>query len=211
MIKGINFSSVPVRDQVSENSAGMSSGDDTPRPARVTLHRQATMADVPAINELIATSVRQLSAGFYTSAQIDAALSGVFGADTQLVADGTYYVINAEVGLAAAGGWSGRRTLFGGDQTKKGEDPPLDPRSEPARIRAFFVHPGHTRRGLARRLYTECERAALAAGFRRFELMATLPGEPLYVALGFTPIDRMVLPLADGEEIRFVHMWCDIR
>jgi GNAT superfamily N-acetyltransferase len=172
--------------------------------------RRATIADVPAINELIVTSVRQLSASYYTPAQIDAALTGVFGADTQLVADGTYFVIDAETGLAAAGGWSGRRTLFGGDQTKHGEDPRLDSDAEPARIRAFFVHPDHARRGLARRLYAECEHAALAAGFRRFELMATLPGEPLYVALGFTLIEQMVLPLPAGEEIRFVHMGRDI-
>lgn len=173
--------------------------------------RRATLADVPAINELIATSVRQLSVGYYTSAQVDAALSGVFGADTQLVADGSYYVIDAAAGLAAAGGWSGRRTLFGGDQTKSAEDPTLDPAAEPARIRAFFVHPEYARRGLARRLYGECEHAALAAGFWRFELMATLPGEPLYVALGFAPIERMVLPLPAGEEIHFVHMGRDIR
>ena len=111
--------------------------------------RVATTADVPALERLIAASVRGLSAGFYTPAQVDAAMAGVFGVDTQLVADGTYYVIDGPAGPAAAGGWSGRRTLYGGDRFKGADDPRLDPRTEPARIRAFFVHPEWSRRGLA--------------------------------------------------------------
>ncbi|HET7457038.1 MAG TPA: GNAT family N-acetyltransferase [Gemmatimonadaceae bacterium] len=172
--------------------------------------RVATMADVPALQALIARSVRALSAGFYTPAQVDAALASVFGVDSQLVADGTYYVIDGTSGPAAAGGWSGRRTLYGGDQMKTAEDPRLDPRTEPARIRAFFVDPEWSRRGLARRLYGECERAALAAGFRRFELMATMPGEPLYAALGFTVVERVTLTLAGGVEVPFARMARDI-
>ena len=155
--------------------------------------RAATQADVPALHDLIDTSVRRLSAGFYTPQQIEAALEGVFGVDSQLIADGTYFIIDGDAGPAASGGWSGRRTLYGGDQAKDASDPRLDPRTEPARIRAFFVHPAHARRGLARRIYTECERAARSAGFRRFELMATLPGEPLYLALGFTVEERVIL------------------
>ncbi len=167
--------------------------------------RAATPADVPALNDLIATSVRQLSAGFYTPAQIEAALERVFGVDSQLIEDRTYYIIDGDAGPAAAGGWSGRRTLYGGDQAKDTTDPRLDPRTEPARIRAFFVHPGHARRGLARRLYDACERAARAAGFRHLELMATLPGEPLYLALGFTVEERVILTPA-GVAVPFARM-----
>ena len=168
--------------------------------------RVATTDDVPSLNELIAASVQGLSAGFYTQAQVDAALANVFGVDTQLIADGTYYVMDGPSGPAAAGGWSGRRTLFGGDQMKGAADPLLDPATEPARIRAFFVHPDWSRRGLASSLYAECERAARAADFRRFELMATLPGEPLYLALGFSVVERVVLTLAGGAVVPFARM-----
>ena len=167
--------------------------------------RPATPGDVPALNDLIATSVRQLSAGYYAPEQIEAALARVFGVDTQLIEDGTYYIIDGDAGPAAAGGWSGRCTLYGGDQAKDGSDPRLDPRTEPARIRAFFVHPAHARRGLARKLYDVCERAARAAGFRQFELMATLPGEPLYLALGFAVEERVVLA-PHGVAVPFARM-----
>jgi GNAT superfamily N-acetyltransferase len=167
--------------------------------------RLATPADVPALNELIGESVRRLSAGFYTPVQIEAALAGVFGVDSQLIADGTYFVIESDTGFAAAGGWSGRRTLYGGDQAKDVIDPLLDPASEPARIRAFFVHPAYARRGLARRLYEECEQAASAAGFRHLELMATLPGEPLYLALGFSVVERVVVS-PGGVDVPFTRM-----
>jgi GNAT superfamily N-acetyltransferase len=150
--------------------------------------------------------VRELSAGFYTPAQIEAALVAVFGVDTQLIMDGTYYVIDPPTGAAAAGGWSYRRTLYGGDQMKGEADPPLDAATEPARIRAFFVDPHWARRGLARELYDECARAARAAGFRSFELMATLPGEPLYSALGFSALERTTVPLGNGVELPLVRM-----
>ena len=163
------------------------------------------MADVPALEQLITASVCGLNAGLYTPAEMEAALAGVFGVDTQLISDGTYYVIDGPAGPVAGGGWSGRRTLYGGDKMKGAEDPRLDPGTEPARIRAFFVHPDWSRRGLARRLYAECERAALVAGFRAFELMATLPGEPLYVALGFSVVERVVVPVA-GVDVSFTRM-----
>jgi GNAT superfamily N-acetyltransferase len=164
------------------------------------------MADLPVLQTLIATSVRSLSTGFYTPAQIEAAITEVFGVDTQLIADRTYYVIIDCGEPVAAGGWSARRTLYGGDQMKGAEDPRLDPSTEPARIRAFFVHPARARRGLAKRLYEECARAAYATGFRRFELMATLPGEPLYAALGFSAVERIAVPLAAGVELPLVRM-----
>ena len=117
-------------------------------------------------------------------------MAHVFGVDTQLISDGTYFVIDGADGPAAAGGWSARRTLYGGDQTKSGSDPRLDPATEPARIRrAFSVHPHFARQGLGRRLFAACAEAAWNAGFRTFELMATRPGEPLYNALGFTVIE----------------------
>ena len=170
--------------------------------------RVATMEDVPALNTLIADSARGLSAAHYTPLQIEALITHVFGVDTQLIADGTYYVIVAdETRLpVAAGGWSARRTLYGGDQTKGGEDLRLDPSVDPARIRAFFVHPRWARRGLGRRLYDECERAARAADFRSFELMATLPGEPLYLALGFAAVERLSVRLAGDVEVPLVRM-----
>jgi GNAT superfamily N-acetyltransferase len=136
--------------------------------------------------------VRGLSGPYYTPTQIDSALRHIFGPDTQLIADRTYFVIPVPEGLAAAGGWSRRRTLYGGDQMKSADDPLLDPATEPARIRAFFVHPDWARRGLGRQLYDRCAADAGAAGFRTLELMATLPGEPLYRALGFEEVERTV-------------------
>lgn len=170
------------------------------------LLRAATTADLPEIRALIADSVRGLSAGFYTREQVESALRHMFGVDTQLIADGSYHVIETAGGLAAAGGWSARKTLFGGDQMKGGEDPRLDPATGAARIRAFFVHPAWARRGLARRLFAHCEEAARGAGFRSLELLATLPGEPLYLALGFVAREPVTVRLPDGVEIPCVRM-----
>lgn len=167
------------------------------------------MADIEALNALIAASARELSVGFYSPGQVEALLTHVFGVDTQLIADGTYYVVydeNRPDEPAACGGWSARRTLYGGDQAKAGEDPRLNPDTDAARIRAFFVHPQCARRGLGRKLYNECERAARAAGFRRLELMATLPGEPLYAALGFSAVERTTIRLPGDVDIPLVQM-----
>jgi len=171
--------------------------------------RLATMADVPALNAMIEASARALSAGYYTPAQIDALVTYVFGVDTQLIADATYYVIDAPDGTpAAGGGWSARLTLYGGDHASAhaAGDARLDPATEPARIRAFFVHPSFARRGLARRLYAACADAAMAAGFRRLELLATLPGEPLYRALGFAEFKRIEVALPGGMVVPAVRM-----
>ena len=161
---------------------------------------------MPAIRALIERSARELSVGYYTPEQIDASVRYVFGVDTQLVDDGTYYLIEAAGELAAAGGWSWRRTLFGGDQMKAGADPPLDPAVDAARIRAFFVHPAHARRGYGRQLFEHCRRAAEAAGFARLELLATLPGEPLYRALGFSELERLEGRLPNGATMPGVVM-----
>lgn len=172
----------------------------------VHILRPALHSDLPALRSLIDASVRELSRDFYTPAQIESGLRYVFGPDTQLIDDGTYFVVLDGAVLAAAGGWSRRRTLYGGDQTKAGPDPLLDPNEEAARIRAFFVHPDHARRGLARLLFERCAADALAQGFLSLELMATLPGEPLYLALGFEPLSRESPALPDGERLPMVHM-----
>lgn len=171
--------------------------------------RLATPDDVPAIQELIAHSVRGLSAGFYTPEQIEVSLVEVFGVDTQLLDDKTYFVIDGDHdGVpAAAGGWSGRRTLFGGSHFKRSDsDPRLDPATEAARIRAFFVHPRYARRGLARQLYNRCAQDAFAEGFRHFELMATMPGVPLYEALGFHALEALSLPMQGDVILPLLHM-----
>jgi GNAT superfamily N-acetyltransferase len=169
--------------------------------------RVATPDDIPRLSTLIEQSVRALSPPYYTDRQIESALRYVFGPDTQLVADRTYYVIESEDGeLVAAGGWSRRRTLYGGDQMKGIDDPLLDPATEAARIRAFFVHPAWARRGLGRQLFNHCAADAAAVGFLTLELMATLPGEPLYRALGFTEVERIDAPLPDGERLPVVRM-----
>ncbi|MDQ2767493.1 MAG: GNAT family N-acetyltransferase [Gemmatimonadota bacterium] len=168
--------------------------------------RVATPADVPSLQSLIATSVRALSSSYYTADQIEASIVKIFGIDTQLITDATYFVIDAPLGPAACGGWSCRRTLYGGDQIKDVADPELNPFADAARIRAFFVHPDFARRGLARALFARCAQAAHAAGFRRFELMSTLPGEPLYAALGFASIEHVALPLGNDIALPLVRM-----
>jgi GNAT superfamily N-acetyltransferase len=169
--------------------------------------RLAIPADTSGLLHLIEQSVRKLSVGYYTGAQIESALRYLFGPDTQLIADQTYYVVEGGAGeLLAAGGWSRRRTLFGGDQMKEVEDPVLEPTKDAARIRAFFVHPTWSGRGLGRQLYNRCAVGAMHAGFRRVELMATLPGEPFYRALGFVELERSVVPLPDGEVVAVVRM-----
>ncbi|HEV2178755.1 MAG TPA: GNAT family N-acetyltransferase [Gemmatimonadaceae bacterium] len=180
---------------------------------RVAAIRVATMADVPALNAMIAESARGLSSGYYSPAQVEALVTHVFGVDTHLIADGTYYVIEAPDGApAAAGGWSARRALYGGDQmaSHATEDARLDPDTEPAKIRAFFVHPAFARRGLARRLFVACADAARAVGFRRLELMATLPGEPLYHVLGFAAVERIEATLPGGVVVPLVRMARDL-
>jgi len=168
--------------------------------------RQARREDVATVQRLIERSVRQLGAAWYTPDQIASALRFMFGVDTQLIDDGSYYVVQQGERIVAAGGWSRRRTLFGGDQWKHGADAPLDPAREAARIRAFFVDPDLARRGLGRLLFDRCLADACSEGFRRLELMATLPGEPLYRALDFVADERVELALPDGVRMPLVRM-----
>ena len=160
--------------------------------------RLATHADIPALEQLIEASVRTLSADFYCPQQIESALTHMFGVDSQLITDETYFVAERDGKIAGCGGWSRRNTLFGGDQYKAVADLLLDPTQDAARIRAFFVHPDWARQGIGRRLIHACEEAAAKDGFRRLTLVATRPGEPLYAALGYTVTKRMKIPLADG-------------
>lgn len=169
--------------------------------------RLAAMADVPALEALIAASVRGLQAGDYTEAQREGALGSVFGVDRALIEDGTYFVIEADGGeLAACGGWSRRATLFGSDASPVKEDRWLDPACDAARIRAFFVAPAFARRGLGRRLLAACEEAARRAGFQTFELMATLTGVPLYERHGFGARELASVQLGNGERMSLVRM-----
>jgi GNAT superfamily N-acetyltransferase len=172
--------------------------------------RAAERSDIPALASLIDLSGRALSVGHYSPEQADAITRHVFGVDTQLIDDGTYFVIEHEDRIVACGGWSRRRTLFGGDQTKAGADPLLDPAIEPARIRAFFVHPSMARRGLGRQLMAACMAASKHAGFRTLELVATVPGEPLYLASGFTVLERFELQLPGGVAVPVSRMRMDI-
>jgi N-acetylglutamate synthase-like GNAT family acetyltransferase len=167
----------------------------------ITHLRRARLSDVSELQALIARSGRELSAGFYTEAQAEAITVHVFGVDTQLIDDGTYFAIEHAGRIVACGGWSKRRTLFGGDQTKAGPDPELDPETEPARIRAFFVAPDMARRGLGRQLMQQCFEEAYAAGFRTLELVSTLPGEPLYLASGFSVVERFALSLPADVQV----------
>lgn len=160
------------------------------------LIRKATLQDIPVLRRLIPESARALSAGYYTPQQIEGAIVHVFGVDTQLITDGTYFVAEIEGRIVGCGGWSKRKTLYGGDQMKPAvEDSVLDARREPARIRAMFVDPGWARRGIGRRIIETCEQEARDAGFSELELIATLPGEPLYKVMGYEVIGRFEIAL----------------
>jgi len=174
--------------------------------------RKAVTDDIPRLQDLIEASVRGLQAQDYTPAQIEGALQSVYGVDTQLIADGTYFAVESDGGeIIACGGWSKRKTLYGGDQYAGREDSLLDPARDAAKIRAFFVHPPWARRGLGSILLEACERAALAAGFTRLEMGATLSGVPFYCAKGFTEIENQSVPLANGETLPIVRMSKEIR
>lgn len=168
--------------------------------------RLAYASDKPVLDALIRKSGLGLSAGFYSDQQAAAITSEVFGVDSALVADGTYFAIEAGDAIVACGGWSRRATDFGGDHAKSGDDRLLDPATEPARIRAFFVDPDCARQGLGSMLLEHCTRAAARAGFKALELVSTMPGEPLYLRHGFTPLERIELSLLDGVTVALTRM-----
>ncbi|UGQ48540.1 GNAT family N-acetyltransferase [Massilia endophytica] len=168
--------------------------------------RTARREDVPVMEALIARSGIGLSKGFYTEEQAAALTRHVFGVDSQLLEDGTYYVIERGGEIVACGGWSKRATLFGGDQAKSGPDPLLDPATQAGRIRAFFVDPSSPRQGLGSMLMRHCENAAAAEGFTVLELAATMPGVPLYRASGFETVEDFTLALPDGISVPLSRM-----
>lgn len=171
------------------------------------LLRQANRDDITLLKRLIPESVRLLSRGYYTTQQIDSALVHMFGVDTQIIEDGTYYVVEVEGQIVGCGGWSKRGTLFGGDQLKAGEgDVLLSPELDAARIRAFFVHPEWARQGIGRRIMEACEKAAQEAQFTRLELVATLPGEPLYKTFGYEVAERFEIDLPEGVKLPVARM-----
>lgn len=180
------------------------------KPALNLSLRLACDADVPALHGLIEASVRGLQANDYTPDQIDGALGTLLGLDTQLVADGTYFIVEAKAAcahiLAGCGGWSRRKTLFGSDHAAVRENEFLDPATDAAKIRAFFIHPNFARRGIGTKILEACESAARAAGFSRFEMGATLTGVPLYLARGYHIVERIEVPLGNGEKLPVVRM-----
>ena len=181
----------------------MTAPDDGPKPFRI---RKATPGDAAAIEGLIARSARRLGAGDYSPAQIEGALSGAFGLDTPLIEDGTYFVVEEDRRLAGCGGWSYRRTLFGGDAEGGRNPESLDPARDAAKIRAFFVDPPFARRGIGTAILERCEREAWNAGFHRAELMATLAGARLYAARGYIAGETILYPLGEGLTIPFLPM-----
>ena len=168
--------------------------------------RKASLADRSDIQRLIAESARGLSREHYDDAQIEAAVATVFGVDTDLIDDGTYFVDDSAGELIGCGGWSRRRTLFGGDQFAARDASYLDPSSGPAKIRAFFVHPKHARKGVGRAILDRCESEAAAHGFRAVELMATLPGVKFYLACGYVPLGDYDLELTSDVKLELVPM-----
>jgi hypothetical protein len=209
-------------------------------PTRIRI-RPALTEDVPVLRALIEASVRGLQAQDYTPAQLESALKSVYGVDSQLIADGTYYVAEADSPdacsaavkspeakpterkfaetrvpetkvspprpvIVGCGGWSKRKTLYGGDHWTGREDSLLDPVYDPAKIRAFFIHPAWARLGIGSMILETCEMAAKSEGFTRLEMGATLTGVPFYEVKGYVALEHLAVPLADGESLPIVRM-----
>jgi GNAT superfamily N-acetyltransferase len=173
--------------------------------------RIAREDDIPMLHTLIEASVRGLQAGDYTPAQIEGALGTVLGLDTQLIRDQTYFLVeiigsHGPLTLAGCGGWSKRKTLFGSDGASVREPELLDPQIDAAKVRAIFVHPDFARRGLGSLILAHVEAAAYAAGFRHFEMGSTLTGVPLYRLKGYVEVERIAVPLHNGEALPVVRM-----
>jgi predicted N-acetyltransferase YhbS len=168
--------------------------------------RLATEADAPALEALIPVSVRALHAPYYSPAQVDAEIGPVTGLDRQLIRDGTYFVAERDGVIIGCGGWSRRKAVYGGDRDREGGSALIDPRTDPARIRAFFVHPEWARRGIGTAILFASEKAAIAAGFTRATMVATLAGEPLYARHGYTVDARHDVLLRGGLTFPVVSM-----
>jgi len=182
-------------------------GQNKPSDTRSTPQiRKATLEDSDAIADLIAASARGLGRDDYPPEEIEAALGGVWGVDTQLIRDGTYFLVYLDDQLAACGGWSYRQTLFGSDGEAERDPAELDPATDAARIRAFFVHPDFARRGIGSLLLDVCEQQARKAGFRALSLGATLPGQKLYAVRGFVAGEPIDHTLGNGRTTRVIPM-----
>jgi GNAT superfamily N-acetyltransferase len=168
-------------------------------------HRLATRADVGDLTALMTLAIRQLVGAYLDPPRVEASFE-IMGLDTQLIDDGTYYAIEHQDRLVGCGGWSRRATLFGGDASGGRDARLLDPHREPARIRAMYTHPDFARRGIGRLVLSLCEAAASTEGFRSLELMATVAGEPLYSACGFSLLERVDVPTSSGVTIPCARM-----
>ncbi len=171
----------------------------------MVLLRTATIEDIGALEELIHASVMGLQTE-YTREQRSAALGSVFGVDRRMIADGTYFAAVADAAIVGCGGWSRRKTPFGGDHSPAKDDSELDPAVDAAKIRAFFIHPAWTRRGIGSLILKACERAAREAGFRKAEMTSTLAGVALYRAHGYAPEEEFGVPLANGLLLPVIRM-----
>jgi GNAT superfamily N-acetyltransferase len=168
--------------------------------------RKAVIADIPELRALIDRSARGLSQEDYRPEQIEGALRGAFGVDSQLLHDETYFIVEDAGKCVGCGGWSYRSTLFGGDARAGRDAAALDPKTQPAKIRAFFVDPQQARRGIGSMLLEHCEREARLHGFNAVELMATLPGVKLYSVRGYLAMPMVHFDVGQGESIEFVPM-----
>jgi GNAT superfamily N-acetyltransferase len=168
--------------------------------------RLASESEITHLQTLIEASVRGLQRRDYSEEQLEAALRTVYGVDTRLIQDGTYYVVEDGEKYAGCGGWSRRKTLYGGDQWHGRQDALLDPEREAAKIRAFFVHPEYARQGVGTMILDRCEWAAREEGFHRLEMGATLTGVPFYEAKGYVELERLEVPLEEGLTLPIVRM-----
>jgi GNAT superfamily N-acetyltransferase len=159
--------------------------------------RLATLDDMPRLTPVMDAAITELQRNVLDEGQIEASRA-VMGIDTQLIEDGTYFVIEAPGGeIAGCGGWSRRATMYGNDHSPGRDARLLDPAADAARVRAMYTNPQYARRGVGRLVLSLCEAAAAAEGFKRLELVGTLSGEPLYTAYGFTPVERINVSVSD--------------
>ena len=169
-------------------------------------HRLAQIEDLEALRALMGRAISHLQTGFLSPDQVRASHK-VMGLDTQLVRDQTYFMVEKDGVLAGCGGWSWRATLYGGDESVVAREPaPLDPATDAARIRAMYTDPTFARQGVGRIVMDLCEGAARAHGFRKVEMMATLSGEPLYRACGYSPIEYIQSAAIDGVRVPLIRM-----
>jgi len=162
-----------------------------PAVSKALTHRLARRQDLDALTAVMEAAIAELQKPFLDDAQIESSRT-IMGLDTQLVDDGTYFIVESDGEIAGCGGWSYRATLYGGDQSPGRSAVLLDPARDAARVRAMYTHPRHARKGVGRLILALCEDAARAAGFRTVELMGTMSGEPLYRACGYQPVEHIL-------------------